>query len=110
MKRSQILVLMMLGCILLFACQSAAVPAAPAAQGQQVRSMAITGEIGQSTNGYIIRGQTPAEIFTIMNPDPGILDDLVASAKVVQLEVRIVSGDNVAIETIDGKKYHPKGQ
>jgi len=110
MRRRLTLIPVMLGCILLFACQSAAVPATPAAQDQAVRTMSITGEIGQSTNGYIIRGQAPAEIFTILNPEPGILDELVASAKVVKIEVLIVSGDNVAIQTIDGKKYHPKGQ
>jgi len=109
MKRSHIFIIMMLGCILLFACQSAAVPAAaPAAQGQQVQNMSITGEIAQSTNGYIIRGQAPAEIFTILNPDPKVLDELVTSAKVVQIEVRVVYGDNVEIQSIDGKKYHKK--
>ena len=110
MKKSLVFALMMFGCILLFACQSAAVPAAPAAQEQAVTTMSITGEIAQGANAYIIRGQTPAEIFTILNPDPMVLDELVTSAKVVHLEVRIVSGDNVEIQTIDGKKYQPKGQ
>ena len=42
-------------------------------------------------------------IFTILNPDPNILDEFVKSEKTVPIEVRIVSGDNVNIEKIDGK-------
>ena len=78
----------------------------------QVRKMAITGEIakGYRDNGYIIRGKTPAMICTILNPDPKILDEFVKTEKIVHLEVRIVSGDNVEIKTIDGKEYRPRAQ
>ena len=44
-------------------------------------------------------------IFTILNPVPTILDEFVKSEKIVPIEVRIVSGDNVDIETLDGKEY-----
>lgn len=98
----------MLGCVLFFACQSAAGPAAPAVQDQTVSAMSITGEIAQGANAYIIRGQVPHEIFTILNPDPKVLDELVTNGKTVKIEVRIVSGDNVEIQSIDGKKYHKK--
>jgi hypothetical protein len=70
-----------------------------------VRKMNITGEIAKAAHGYIIRGKVPAEIFTILNPVPNILDKFVKSEKTVSLEVRIVSGDNVNIEKIDGKQY-----
>jgi len=50
-------------------------------------------------------GKKPAEIFTILNPEPGILDAYVKSGKTVRITVRIVSGDNVNIEKIDGKAY-----
>ena len=70
-----------------------------------VRKMNITGEIAKAQHGYIIRGKVPAEIFTILNPEPSILDEFVKSEKIVPIEVRIVSGDNVEIEKIDGKKY-----
>jgi hypothetical protein len=111
--------------IMLFACQAAEESktqtakevmqtpqesAAKAAQDNRVRKMSITGEIAEGRNNYIIRGQTPAEIFTILNPDPTILDEFVKTEKIVQIDVRIVSGDNVTIEVLDGKEYHQEIQ
>lgn len=80
-------------------------PAAQTVQDRTVRTMSITGEIATGSHGYIIRGKTPAEIFTILNPDPKILDTFVGSGKTVKVEVRIVSGDNVEILTLAGVKY-----
>ena len=82
-------------------------PASSAQTGQTgaVRQMNITGEIGKAANEYIIRGKQPQMIWTILNPDPNILDAFVKSEKTVPMEVRIVSGDNVNIEKIDGKAY-----
>jgi FKBP-type peptidyl-prolyl cis-trans isomerase FklB len=80
-------------------------PAAQSAQSPAVRQMSITGEIGKAAHGYIIRGKQPQMIWTILNPDPKILDAFVKSEKTVPMEVRIVSGDNVNIEKIDGKAY-----
>jgi len=65
----------------------------------------ITGEIAKSANGYIIRGQKPAEVFTILNADEKILDKFIKEGKIVEIEVRSVSGDNVEILKIDGKEY-----
>jgi len=73
-----------------------------------VRKMNLTGEIAKARHGYIIRsrrGNAPSEIFTILNSEPKTLDGFVKSEKTVSIEVRIVSGDNVEIEKIDGKKY-----
>lgn len=84
------------------AVQQASAQTRPAAA---VRNMDITGEIAKLDQGYIIRGKKPAEIFTILNPEPGILDAYVKSGKTVRITVRIVSGDNVNIEKIDGKAY-----
>ena len=78
------------------------------AQAAQTRKMSITGEIGKSEHGYIIRsklGGVLSEIYTILNPDPKILDTFVKSGKDVPIEIRIVSGDNVNIEKINGKTY-----
>ena len=75
------------------------------AQQQPVRKMNITGQIAKAAHGYIIRGQEPQMIWTILNPDPKILDGFVKSEKIVPIEVRIVSGDNVDIEKIDGRAY-----
>lgn len=86
----------------LFATQS---PAAQTVQDRTVRTMIITGEIAAASNGYIIRGKVPAEIFTILNPDPKVLDPFVKSAKTLKIEVRIVSGDNVEIVKLAGAKY-----
>ena len=66
--------------------------------------------MGKSEHGYIIRskkGGVLSEIYTILNPDPKILDGFVKSGKNVPIEVRIVSGDNVNIEKINGKVYRP---
>lgn len=81
------------------------VPAAQTVQDRTVRSMIITGEIAKASHGYIIRGKVPAEIFTILNPDPKVLDTFVHSGKTVKVEVRIVSGDNVEIVNLAGAKY-----
>jgi hypothetical protein len=85
----------------------AAAPGTLAQTGQTSGGMhmKITGEIAKMENGYIIRGKTPAEVFTILNPEPKILDRFVKSGKTVHLEVKSVSGDNVEIEKIDGKSY-----
>lgn len=76
----------------------------------QARKMNLSGEIGKSEHGYIIRsklGGVLSEIYTVLNPDPKILDAFVKSGKDVPIEVRIVSGDNVNIEKINGKAYRP---
>jgi FKBP-type peptidyl-prolyl cis-trans isomerase FklB len=82
--------------------------AAQTGQKSTLRKMNLTGEIAKTGQGYIIRsriGNVPSEIYTILNPDPNVLDEYVKSEKTVPIEVRIVSGDNVNIEKIDGKKY-----
>jgi hypothetical protein len=70
-----------------------------------VRTMQITGEIAKSGQQYIIRGKVPAEIFTILNPYPNQLAKYMGDGKMAVMDVRIVSGDNVEIEKIDGNTY-----
>jgi hypothetical protein len=104
----------------LFACQAAEEPktqttkeavqtpqesATKTVQDSRVRKMSITGQIAKGTHNYIIRGEVPFEVFTILNPDPKVLDEFVTTEKTVQIDVRIVSGDNVTIEVLDGKEY-----
>jgi hypothetical protein len=126
MRKRLMSIVSMLVFLMLFACQAAEEPktqtvkepamqtpqesAAKAVQDSSVRKMSITGEIAQGMNSYIIRGQMPPEVFTILNPDPTILDEFVKSEKVVKIDVRIVSGDNVAIEMLDGKEYNKEIQ
>jgi hypothetical protein len=86
---------------------------APAAQPLK---MTITGKIAKDEQGYIIQGQKPPELFTILNPNPQVLDRLVKSGKTVTIEAVSVMGDNVNIEKVDGKPYKepkagkPKGK
>lgn len=68
-------------------------------------TLTISGKILHDADGYVIRGETPAEIFRITNPDPATLDAFVESDQPVSLRVRSVVGDNVAIESIDGLPY-----
>jgi hypothetical protein len=78
---------------------------AQATHATSVNNLNITGEIALMGQGYIIRGKVPAEIFTILNPNPDVLDKIIAKGKDVDVSVRVVSGDNVEIEQIDGKEY-----
>jgi len=70
-----------------------------------VQNMTIVGQIAHSRNAYIIRGEKPAEVFTILNGEPSKLARLAGSNQTVTIEVRIVSGDNVEIVTIEGEPY-----
>ncbi len=87
----------------------AAQPSSPRiAQTRTVRKMNLMGEIVKARHGYIIqakRGDVPTEMYTILNPNPKVLDEFVKNQKTVPIEVRSVSGDNVNIEKIDGKAY-----
>ena len=87
--------------------------AQPVAQAAPTRKLNVTGEIGKSEHGYIIRtrkGSVPTEILTVLNPDPKLLDPFVKNEKIVPIEVRVVSGDNVEIEKIEGRAYRPAKQ
>lgn len=77
---------------------------------QTVRKMNMMGKIGKSEHGYIIqsmKGSVPTEIYTILNPDPEILDTFVKNEQTVPIAIYIVSGDNVNIEKINDKDYGP---
>jgi hypothetical protein len=109
MKKNQMVILLMATFFLVFA--SLAVQCTKVQTNQQdtrVREMAVTGEIAQGRHNYIIRGKVPSMILTILNPDPKILDEYVKTAKNVDIDVRIVSGDNIEIMTIEGKEYSQK--
>ena len=106
MRKRQLLILVMSAVAL--ACGSPAVQEPKEQSGQKltVRQMSITGEIGKLDYGYVIRGKTPSStIFTILNPNPVILDPYAESEKIVSIDISVVSGDNVEIEKIEGKAY-----
>jgi hypothetical protein len=77
----------------------------PAPAARKAIVLTITGKIVKDGQNYIIQGQRPPELFTILNPNGGVLDTLVQSGKVVTIEAVSVMGDNVEIKKIDGKPY-----
>jgi hypothetical protein len=77
---------------------------------QQVKARierTITGEIATGYKGnYIIRSKKgTVEVFSILNPEPKILDEYIKSGKVVDIDIQVVNGDNIEIKKIDGKEY-----
>jgi hypothetical protein len=68
-------------------------------------TMIITGKIAKGEQGYIIQGQKPPELFTILNPNPKVLDKLVKSGKTMTVEAVSVMGDNINIKKINDKPY-----
>jgi len=82
--------------------------AVQSAGANTVRKLSITGAIAKTEYGYVIQSKRDtilSTIYTILNPNPQVLDKYVKSGKDIPVEIRIVSGDNVNIEKIDGKKY-----
>lgn len=70
--------------------------------------MTLTGIIAKPRQGYVLRsrqGDAPGEIYTILNADSAVLEDFVKDEKTVTVEARVVSGDNLDIEKINGKNY-----
>lgn len=112
MKKTRMLSLLIAAIFLVFCSLAAAQkPESKTTQTRNMKKTTLTGKIAKAKHGYIIksrRGKAPGEIYTILNPEPKVLDALVKSKKNVSIAVRIVSGDNVAIEKIDGKNY-PNG-
>lgn len=107
-KRASLLLLVG-ACFMLAGCPANEMTGTMAGQGleRDVRKMEIKGEITKVRQGYFIRGKVPAEVFTILNADPKILDGFLQEGRIVNIEVRIVSGDNVEIERINGMDYKP---
>ena len=111
MRKQQMVILFIAAfCLFFIGCVTAQESTPQAPQATRVRNMTITGEIAKGANAYIIRGKVPAEIFTILNPNPPVLDEYVKTGKVVDMEVRIVSGDNIEIKMLNGKEYSQGAQ
>jgi len=83
---------------------SAATASQPAGKNDALK-MTITGQIAKVDQGYIIRGQMSRELFTVLNPNPAILDKLATSGETVTIEAVSVTGDNIDIQAINGKPY-----
>ena len=106
MRKRQALILLMAVFFLIFA--AFAVQCTKVQTNEQdtrVREMAVTGKIAKGYNNYIIRGKVPSMVLTILNPEPKILDEYAKSGKIVDIDVWVVTGDNIKIKTIDGKEY-----
>lgn len=98
---------LLLSLVLVFTLSSAVLAAQMGGSNNQQSGivLTITGTIAHTNSGYIIRGETPAEVFTIVNPDSGRLDKFVSSGQVVKITAKSTVGDNVTIVTIDGQDY-----
>lgn len=108
MRQCRILLILTTAVLMFTGLATAGAPSDRGSDEQRVVGMALTGEIANTGYGYVIRsnkGEAPGEIFTILNPNPLVLNPLVNTERIVTLQVRVVSGDNVAIETIDGRPY-----
>ncbi|MBW1992173.1 MAG: hypothetical protein JRI59_08675 [Deltaproteobacteria bacterium] len=70
-----------------------------------VQEITIIGKISREADDYVIVGQQPREIYFIRNPNPQILDRLAQSGQTVRIRARIILGDSVAIQRINGKPY-----
>jgi hypothetical protein len=79
------------------------------AQPPAAKAMKITvvGKIvkDESMGGYYIQGKKPPEIFRIMNQNPKVLEKCAKSGNDVTIKAHSAMGDNLVIETINGKKY-----
>jgi hypothetical protein len=74
-------------------------------QAQPGKKMTVEGKIQKATwggGGYIIR--TRAEVLTINNPYPAVLEPLAKSGERVSIEA-LSMGDRLIIQAINGKKY-----
>lgn len=84
-------------------------PSAETVQGDPqisvLKQISITGQFEKTAHGYIIRGQSPRNVFDILNPDPEVLDAWVATGRIALVEARIVLGDHIQIQKIDDKVY-----
>jgi hypothetical protein len=80
---------------------------AKTAVAQEAKKITVQGKIitSQSRGGYFIRGEKPREVFGISNQNPEALAPLAKSGQVVTIAAKVVLGDMLAIETIDGKPY-----
>ena len=81
--------------------------------GTQIEGTKITakGKIGymRALGGHFVMSEEPAGEFIIVNPDPGLLEDLYKRGKTVLIEGHLTIGaDRLFIEKIDGKKYQGK--
>jgi hypothetical protein len=78
-------------------------PKAPA----KPMKITVVGKIvkDESMGGYYIQGKKPPEIFHIVNQNPKVLGKYAQSGKEVTMQTHSAMGDNLVIETINGKKY-----
>jgi hypothetical protein len=88
--------------------QGAAKAPEKAKPAAQVQKLTVVGKIAkeQAMGGYYIQGEKPPEVYRIVNQNPKVLENYVKKGKSVTIEAQVVMGDNLAIEKIDGKKYH----
>jgi hypothetical protein len=110
MKINKLMVVALAACFALAGLNGAALaqekaPAKPAAA--KPMKITVVGKIvkDEAKGDYYIQGKKPPEIFHIVNQNPKVLEKYAKSGKEVTMETHSVMGDNLVIETINGKKY-----
>jgi hypothetical protein len=73
-------------------------------------NISLKGKIAyvQRTGNYMVNGESPAEVYFIVNPDAKLLDTVIKAGKTVTIDGHLTIGaDQLFIEKINGKKYTP---
>ncbi len=73
-----------------------------------IEKIIIKGKVNfqKSLGGFFVMGEDPFGEFMIVNPNPGLLEELHKKAKTILIEGYLTIGaDHLFIEKIDGKPY-----
>lgn len=84
---------------------SAASPPPATAENPLALELRVTGTIFVQGGEYYVRIRGPVHVLRIINPLPAVLDEFARTGKPVRIEALVVQGDNVAVETLDGRGY-----
>jgi hypothetical protein len=73
-----------------------------------IKKITVKGKVDyqKGLGGFLINGEAPSGKFIIVNPNPGLLEELKKKGKTVLIEGYLTVGvDHLFIEKIDGKPY-----
>jgi hypothetical protein len=100
-----------LAAIVLFA--SSCLAQQPGALSPETVKISLKGKITyvQRTGYYMVNGESPAEVYFIVNPDAKLLDTFIKAGKTAAIDGHLTFGaDQLFIEKINGKQYSPAKQ
>ena len=76
-----------------------------------IKKITVKGKVNyqKGLGGFFINGEDPFGEFMIVNPNPGLLEELKKEGKTILIEGHLTMGaDYLFIEKIDGKPYPGK--